>query len=287
MQQEKTPLNFGIKILDKENYYSYSGKIGIKRLPNKILDICGEPMIKRVRDRVKKLILIVHYFFVLIQIKLKIYVLDGAIKLLKHQKLLIRTERIASVTTEIISKSWDVNFNKLGHKEKDNILKNSFIINIQGDQPFINKELVNQCIKEILNNSDNQIITPVFPLNRKDIHNPNVVKVLLNKENKAIYFSRSAVPYIRDIPKDNWHEYFNFWGHIGIYCYRADFLKNFSSVPKSDLEELEKLEQLRFIDSGYPIHIFKTEQKAISIDEISDLIKAREITRINLTENNL
>ena len=257
-----------------------------KRLPNKILlDICGEPMIKRVLDRVKKTDTNCPLFLCTDSNQVKNLCIEWGYKVIKTSKdCSSGTERIASVTTEIISKSWDVNFMKLSFEEKDNILKNSFIINIQGDQPFINKELINQCIKEILNNSNNQIITPVFPLQGKDIHNPNVVKVLLNKDNKAIYFSRSAVPYIRDIPRDNWHENFHFWGHIGIYCYRADFLKNFSSIPKSELEEAEKLEQLRFIDSGYSIHTFKTKQKAISIDEISDLIKAREITRMDLTE---
>ena len=114
-----------------------------KRLPNKILlDICGEPMIKRVLDRVKKADTNCPLFLCTDSNQVKNLCIGWGYKVIKTSKNCSSgTERIASVTTEIISKSWDVKFNKLSHQEKDNILKNSFIINIQGDQPFINKVL--------------------------------------------------------------------------------------------------------------------------------------------------
>ena len=102
------------------------------------------------------------------------------------------------------------------------------------------------------------------------------------KKNQAIYFSRSAIPHVRDIEPNKWHYYHDYWGHAGIYCFRADILKNWFRLPKSKLEKVEKLEQLKLIDYGYTIDTFSIEKPTISIDNITQLEEVRKL----INENN-
>ena len=128
-----------------------------------------------------------------------------------------------------------------------------------------------------------EIVTPIFKLKKESIHNPAVVKALINKNCEAIYFSRSALPHIREINKDEWHSHHDFWGHVGIYGFRADILSAWRTLSQSNLEKNEKLEQLRFIDSGIKISTFKVEGNFLSIDTSEQLEEVRK----NLNANNL
>ena len=121
------------------------------------------------------------------------------------------------------------------------------------------------------------LTTPIYKLSKKDIHNPNVVKTLLNNKNQAIYFSRSAIPHIRGIDEKNWHKYNTYYGHVGIYGYRADILLNWFKFGKSNLENCEKLEQLRLIDSGYSYETFLTEGQHLSIDTEKQYFEAQKM----------
>ena len=113
-------------------------------------------------------------------------------------------------------------------------------------------------------------------INKKDIHNPNVVKTLLNNKNQAIYFSRSAIPHIRGIYEKDWSKYNTYYGHVGIYGYRADILLNWFKFGKSNLENCEKLEQLRLIDSGYSYETFLTKGQHLSIDTENNILKHKK-----------
>ena len=121
------------------------------------------------------------------------------------------------------------------------------------------------------------VMTPVYKLRPENIHNPNYVKVLLSHDLDAIYFSRLALPYIRGIEKERWYEMNDYWGHIGIYLFKANVLSKWFKLPISKLEKLEKLEQLRFIDAKLIIKTIRVESETFSIDTQEQLIKAREI----------
>jgi len=189
------------------------------------------------------------------------------------------TERIASVLEEILSFLWKKDFDKLNGTEKKKILKQSSVINVQGDQPFINPEIIDEMVQKI-NSSlcKSEIITPIYELKPENIHNPNVVKTLISNESKhVIYFSRSAIPHVRDIPQENWYKHNKFWGHVGIYGFRADVLHQWGNIPLSNLESLERLEQLRFIEAGYTVGSFLTKGNSLSIDTKNQLEEARKI----------
>ena len=120
-----------------------------------------------------------------------------------------------------------------------------------------------------------QVITPIYKLKKEDIHNPNVVKTLISNEGKALYFSRSAIPHVRGIPPSSWHKYNSYWGHVGVYGYKASILSKWDSIPDSKLEKLESLVQLKLIDSGFEIDTFKTDSYTISVDTEEQLEEAR------------
>lgn len=121
------------------------------------------------------------------------------------------------------------------------------------------------------------VITPVYALAPEKIHDPNVVRVLRATDGRAISFSRSALPHVRDLPPEQWHSRTTYWEHVGIYGYRADVLAGWSALACSPLESLEKLEQLRLIEAGIPIATFSVEADCFSVDTAEQLEQARDL----------
>ncbi|MCK4663831.1 MAG: 3-deoxy-manno-octulosonate cytidylyltransferase [Bacteroidales bacterium] len=151
--------------------------------------------------------------------------------------------------------------------------KYDVIVNIQGDEPFIQPEQLDK-IKFCFNSQEIQIATLVKKIEDiDDIFNPNKPKVIFNKNKEAIYFSRSPIPYIRNYKEPDWLNNHVFYKHIGLYAYRIDVLKKITQLKQSSLEIAESLEQLRWIENGYKIKIEITEYESISIDTIEDLEK--------------
>jgi 3-deoxy-manno-octulosonate cytidylyltransferase (CMP-KDO synthetase) len=154
----------------------------------------------------------------------------------------------------------------------------SVIINIQGDEPFIHPSQI-QILKDCFDVTDTQIATLVKPVNAGDsweyLANPNHPKVTINKNNEALYFSRSIIPYVRNSEKENWLTAHTYYKHIGIYAYRADVLHEITSLPQSSLELAESLEQLRWLQNGYKIKVGITEVETIGIDTPDDLERAK------------
>ena len=126
------------------------------------------------------------------------------------------------------------------------------------------------------------VITPIYKLSKENIHNPAVVKTLISNNGNVLYFSRSALPHVRDKPLEDWYKYAQYWGHVGIYGYRADILKSWDKLPPSKLEDSEKLEQLKLIDAGYNFKTFKIDEDSLSIDTIEQLELARKICKNNV-----
>lgn len=146
------------------------------------------------------------------------------------------------------------------------------IINVQGDEPFIQKEPLEKLVR-LFNNNQVQVASLMrrFESNA-DAQNPNMVKVVTNKNGKALYFSRSVIPYQRD---DNTTA--NYFLHIGVYAFKKDALMAFTQWPQSALEKTEKLEQLRFLENGVDIYMAETTYKNIAIDTPEDLLAAKKI----------
>lgn len=147
------------------------------------------------------------------------------------------------------------------------------IINIQGDEPFINPEQILELIGCFKTN-DVEIATLVKEIsNKEEIFNASKPKVIINSKKRALYFSRSPLPYIRNVDPDLWINHHVFLKHIGLYGYRFGTLKKISALPPSSLEIVEALEQLRWLENGFNIQTELTHYDSVSVDTIEDLEK--------------
>jgi 3-deoxy-manno-octulosonate cytidylyltransferase (CMP-KDO synthetase) len=162
-------------------------------------------------------------------------------------------------------------------------LNSSFdvVLNIQGDEPFIQPAQLEKLMK-CFNNPETQIATLVKLIpSSDDIFNPNHVKVALDKNDRALYFSRSAIPYVRGRETTAWANHHDYYKHLGIYAYRSEVLKELTGLRQSSLELAESLEQLRWLENGYRIMVEKTEFESLSVDTPEDLEK---LTNIEITD---
>jgi 3-deoxy-manno-octulosonate cytidylyltransferase (CMP-KDO synthetase) len=159
--------------------------------------------------------------------------------------------------------------------ERETGRKIDIVINIQGDEPFIKPEQID-LLKDCFTNENVQIATLVRKVEPgEDIFNPNQPKVILNKEGDAIYFSRAAIPYIREAERNEWTRKHNFYKHIGLYAYRTETLKQITSLARSPLEISESLEQNRWIENGFRIRSAVTIWESVGIDTPEDLERAQ------------
>lgn len=153
------------------------------------------------------------------------------------------------------------------------------VINIQGDEPFIDPKQINLLIN-LISEEKTQIVSLAKRIDDEgDLFSPNVVKVVMDKDGKALYFSRNPIPFMRNLAQGQWIEKFDFYQHIGIYAYKAETLRQVSALQPSRLELAESLEQLRWIENGLSIHMALTISLTISVDTVSDLVKAEQLAR--------
>lgn len=230
------------------------------RFPAKPLaDMAGKPMIQRVYEQVQK---VVSEVWVATDDKRieSVVTSFGGKAIMTSPDLQSGTDRIYAAYKNIDSDA-DV------------------IINTQGDEPFVQPSQI-EAVMRCFDTDDVQIATLVKPFRKEDgfdvLFNPNSPKVVINKDNEAIYFSRSIIPYIRDIHHTKWLDKHTFYKHIGMYAYRTDILKQITSLPQSSLEKAESLEQLRWIENGYRIKVGYTDTETIGIDTPEDLQRALE-----------
>ncbi len=151
-------------------------------------------------------------------------------------------------------------------KNKNNI---DGIVNIQGDEPLIDPDLIDELAESLKHYKISTAAT--FSSSEEEYYNPNIVKVVFDKNDNALYFSRSPIPYYRKTNFDG------FWKHIGIYAYRRDIL--LQSNNRSSLEDKEKLEQLSFLENGISIKIIKTDYKGIGVDVKEDIEKIKALLK--------
>lgn len=228
------------------------------RFPGKPLaDMAGKPMIQRVYEQVQKA---VEEVWVATDDE-RIY---NAVSAFGGKAVMTSPEHRSG--TDRLNEAYD----KIGKPF-------NVVINVQGDEPFIHPQQI-EALKSCFDSEDVELATLVKPFNRNDsfevLANPNSPKVIVNKSNEAIYFSRSVIPYIRDLEQNEWLSKHIFYKHIGMYGYRSDILKIITKLPQSTLEKAESLEQLRWIENGYRIRVGYTEQETIGIDTPEDMEKA-------------
>ena len=147
------------------------------------------------------------------------------------------------------------------------------VINIQGDEPFINPEQISQ-VADCLSDPAVSLATLIREISAtEELTNPNVVKVVVDNKGGALLFSRSAIPYTRSLDQGHWLEATRYFKHIGIYGYRSSVLEEIVDLSPSPLEIAESLEQLRWLEHGYRIQTQITEYESIAIDTPEDLLK--------------
>lgn len=142
------------------------------------------------------------------------------------------------------------------------------IVNVQGDEPFQDAKTLLDLVA-VFSNSEIKVASLMCVLAAGQVQNPNFVKVVVDKNLRAIYFSRSPIPYNREGIK------VVYWRHIGVYAYRREILQTFTQWPKGHLEQVELLEQLRLVERGIPIQMVETTHLSIAIDNQEDLDRAR------------
>ena len=160
--------------------------------------------------------------------------------------------------------------------------KYDVVINVQGDEPFIAHSQL-RAIMDCFNEETTDIATLVKPFTEEDgieaLENPNSPKVVLDKQSRAIYFSRSVIPYLRGVEREEWLKKHTYYKHIGMYAFRADVLKQVTSLEQSPLELAESLEQLRWLENGYKIGVGISDVETVGIDTPEDLQKAEEFLK--------
>ncbi len=153
------------------------------------------------------------------------------------------------------------------------------VINIQGDEPFIQRSQI-EAVMSCFDEESTDIATLVKPLTEADgeqaLFNPNSPKVVVNRRMEAMYFSRSVVPYLRGAETADWLKRHTYYKHIGLYAYRSRVLAEITSLSQTPLELAESLEQLRWLENGYTIKVRTTDVETIGIDTPEDLQRAEE-----------
>jgi 3-deoxy-manno-octulosonate cytidylyltransferase (CMP-KDO synthetase) len=227
------------------------------RFPGKPLaEINGKSMIRRVFEQASKATSIDKVIVATDDERIYNHVLNfGGAAVYTSSNHQTGTDRCAEVT-EKKEKGYDV------------------VINIQGDEPYINPEQINQ-VAELFNNANTQLGTLIKILkDENELKSNSIIKVLKNNHNEALYFSRNVIPYLRNfntsIPLVN---QFNYYKHIGIYGYRTDILAEITQLKQSKLELAESLEQLRWIENGYKITLAETIFESHSVDLPEDIKK--------------
>ena len=161
------------------------------------------------------------------------------------------------------------------------LLENQYdaVVNIQGDEPFIDPRQINLLV-DLISREDTQLASLAKRIEDEDeLFSPNAVKVVMDKEGKAMYFSRNPIPFMRNVDREEWLKKGVFYQHVGIYAYKAEALRRVARLQPSSLELAESLEQLRWLENGMSIRMAVTESQNVSIDTLSDLAKAEQFAQ--------
>jgi 3-deoxy-manno-octulosonate cytidylyltransferase (CMP-KDO synthetase) len=235
-------------------------RLASTRLPEKPLaDICGKPMIQWVYERTTKAETIDKVVVATDSSRIEKTVCGfGGCAMLTSPEHESGTDRLVEVAGRL--DAYDI------------------VLNVQGDEPLIDPAVLDFLVGRFIQSGSETMGTLVRKASFDEAQSPNSVKVVRTHDNRAIYFSRNLIPHDRGLENKELlrQEYLL---HIGIYIFKRNFLLKFPQLKQSSLEQREKLEQLRVLENGYPIHIFQTTHKTLGVDTEEDLEKVRLITR--------
>jgi 3-deoxy-manno-octulosonate cytidylyltransferase (CMP-KDO synthetase) len=236
------------------------------RFPAKALvDINGKTMIQRVYEQASKSVSLT-----------KVVVATDHILIFDHVKSfggeVVMTNEAHQSGTDRCFETFEI----LGEKF-------DYIINIQGDEPFIQPEQVDKLASVLTGNNRVEIATLIKKITEiEHVLDTNKVKVVFDYNDKAIYFSRQAIPFQRGVDTDSWLSNHDYFKHLGIYAYRSDVLAEITKLKPSSYENMEALEQLRWIQNGFSVIVQETEYESYGVDTPQDLI---EILNLGLGRN--
>jgi len=231
-----------------------------KRFPGKVLaDLFGKPLIQRVYEQARK------------------------VELLDDILVATDNEEIFKVVENFEGKAIMTSSNcRSGTDRVAEVargLNADIFVNIQGDEPLISPEVISKVAQVLIEDKTIDIATVARKITtQKELNNPNVVKVVIDNDGFALYFSRAQIPYVRDSLELESLGSVSY-KHIGLYTYRRDFLLNFVHMEESALEKVEDLEQLRALENGYKIKVVITGYDSIGVDTREDLEKVRKILK--------
>lgn len=155
----------------------------------------------------------------------------------------------------------------------------NIVVNIQGDEPLLQHQVLTMCVEALIARRAD-VATPVVSISEvHDLLDPNVVKVAKAENHRALYFSRSPIPYRRDSVTEDWLVHATYWKHIGMYAYTMEALRRHVMLPPSPLERLEQLEQLRLLEQGANITCVETLHDVLSVDTMEDADRVRAVLR--------
>ena len=228
-------------------------RLASTRFPRKLLHpIRGKSLILHVAERISLQAPDIPLIFAVDNLELKKEIRDNGFEcIMTSESHTSGTDRLAEANRKIGAK---------------------YIVNIQGDEPLVTADQIRKLVRMVESGSLMATLATVF-LDPEDFADPNQVKVVLNQDSQALYFSRSPLPFFREnngAPDNNDLSHHLCYRHLGMYAYEAEFLQKFSSMPKGRLEELEKLEQLRVLENGYSITVDITSDPSIGVDTESD-----------------
>lgn len=230
-------------------------RYGATRFPAKLMqDLCGKPVIVHTYERVADTRLFDEVYVVTDDDRIEKVIREVGGKVIRSKK------------------EHNSGSDRLAEASRD--LDVDIIVNVQGDEPFTDKENLQKVIDIFVKDLTKSIAVASLMeriTDPDDIANPNNVKVVVNKFGEALYFSRNVIPFPRD-PNTK----VSYYKHIGIYAYRKEVLQQFTELPPSLLEETEKLEQLRYLENGFKIRLALTDIPTIGIDTPEDLERARK-----------
>ncbi|HVO84383.1 MAG TPA: 3-deoxy-manno-octulosonate cytidylyltransferase [Syntrophobacteria bacterium] len=210
------------------------------------------------------------------------HVFERAVKARTIQRLLVATddsrirEAVSSFGAEVLMTSSDhlSGTDRVAEAARQlSLPPETVVVNIQGDEPLLQPEVVDQLVQTLLEAADVPMATLAHSgFGHTDFHDPGVVKVVFDARRRALYFSRAPIPHPREAT-----EPLTYYKHIGLYAFRNAFLQQFTKLAPGVLEQLEKLEQLRALEHGFPILVVPTAYDSVSVDTPLDLMKVEEI----------
>ena len=232
------------------------------RLPGKpLVDICGKPMIQHVVERTRQTKLVDDVVVATDDTRIMDAVVSfGGRAVMTPPELPSGSDRIAFVARSM--------------PEVD------CVVNVQGDEPLIVPAMIDEAIAPLL--ADRQIVAGTLVKEvetPEELLSPSVVKVVLDRHGYCLYFSRSTIPFIRDVPLSDWLGMGVHYKHIGLYVFRREFLLHYMELPPTPLETLEKLEQLRILEHGHRIKAVVTTHNSVSVDTAEDVERVRKLMR--------